>query len=126
MASPNTFYHGTSVDSAERLLAGEPLNAAVASAAKIDGPPGFFLATHPDAAEYFALRRQPGTILRYDLTDKALSSLLEGGAELRPIPRGALPGEFPGVELHIPTESFDRFNALRDSGEISVAPYFSN
>ncbi len=50
-------YHGTRRESAINLLAGEGLDAARAAALKIDGPPGFFLATHADDAAVFAARQ---------------------------------------------------------------------
>jgi hypothetical protein len=56
--------HGTSVASALSLLNGASLSLPAALANKIDGPPGFFLATHPDSAPFFAVRRAPGTILQ--------------------------------------------------------------
>jgi hypothetical protein len=62
------FYHGTSVSSGWRLLNGAPLSLKVATANKIDGPPGFHLATDPGAAEFFAYRRSPGMILQYNVS----------------------------------------------------------
>jgi hypothetical protein len=50
-------FNGSSVDSANALLASRHLNRAIAAAEKLDGPPGFFLATSSTDAEYFALRR---------------------------------------------------------------------
>jgi hypothetical protein len=40
------FFHGTALVSAERIVTGEGLSAATAAGGKIDGEPGFFLATY--------------------------------------------------------------------------------
>src|SRR5438067_4555706 len=74
-----TVFHGTDVDSALRLLNGEPLDAAKAAASKIDGPPGFFLTTEYADAEYFALRRAPGGVLQYEVSGTALVQLDRAG-----------------------------------------------
>ena len=60
-----TAFHGTDIESARTLLRGEPLNVEKAEAQKIDGPPGFFLATEVDDAMFFALRRAPGGVLAF-------------------------------------------------------------
>ena len=54
-----TAFHGTDIESAHTLLQGEPLNVEKAAAHKIDGPPGFFLATEVDDA--IVLCAQAGT-----------------------------------------------------------------
>jgi hypothetical protein len=116
-----TLFHGTDVASARSLLDGAPLDAATAAAAKIDGPAGFFLATHADDAAYFAARRGAGGILRYEFSSRAVEAL--GGLQLSPLgPLGKF-GRFLGGEAIIPTESFGIFNALRKSGDILVTPY---
>ena len=116
------FYHGTSVRSALSLLNGAPLSVSVASANKIDGPPGFYLATEWVTAEFFAVRRAPGTILRYAMTGSVLTGLLADGALLVPIPQGNFPTPFPGEQLVVPPVRFPHFNALRDTGAITVSP----
>jgi hypothetical protein len=115
-----TLFHGTSVGSAERLLMGEGLDATLAAALKIDGPPGFFLATHADDAAYFATRRGAGTILEYQLSARAVEQL-----GLRTAPLGALGkfGRFSGSEAVVPLDSFGTFNSLRASGDIVVTPF---
>src|SRR5215470_16596430 len=65
-----TAYHGTDIASAGNLLRGEPLSTAAAAARKIDGPPGFFLATEVDDAIFFALRRAPGGVLEVPTLSK--------------------------------------------------------
>jgi hypothetical protein len=114
-------FHGTDLDSARRLLAGEPLDAVKAAAAKIDGPPGFFLAAEYADAEYFALRRAPGAVLQYELSGTALEQLERAGLIREPIPPGKLfiPA---GDELVVPIDAFDLFNQLRSAGEIVVTP----
>jgi hypothetical protein len=117
------FYHGTDHDSAVALLAGEPLDAAKAAAAKIDGPPGFFLATELPDAQFFALRqpRGPAAVLTFDLSQAAYEAL-SAAAIRRPIPRGARSPRFLGEELVILPDLFNTFDALRRAGEIFVAP----
>ena len=117
-----TFYHGTDWQSAVALLNGQPLDAAAAAARKIDGPPGFFLAMEPSAAEYAALRRAPGSILQYTLSNKAMMDLLDGGAQFRKIPFGG-GVSLPGDELYVPIGLFQAFNHLRAVGEITVRGY---
>ncbi len=68
---PLVTFHGTDIDSAWNILEGEKLDVAKAAAKKIDGPPGFFLATEIADAEFFALRRAPGGILEFSLSTKA-------------------------------------------------------
>jgi hypothetical protein len=96
------------------------LDVARAASLKIDGPPGFFLATHADDAAYFATRRGAGTILEYRFSAQATEAL-----GLRTTPLGPLGrfGRFAGDEAMIPVDSFSMFNSLRASGEITVAPY---
>lgn len=43
-------YHGTSIRSGLALLNGAPLDITTAAAQKLDGPPGFFLATRAEDA----------------------------------------------------------------------------
>lgn len=118
------FYHGTDYDSAVALEAGGPLDAAKAAAFKIDGPPGFFLATELPDAQFFALRQGRGApaVVGLELSPAAVEALLAGGAVRRRIPRGPNSPRFLGEELAIPIELFDTFDALRRAGEIVTAP----
>lgn len=123
-AGPLSCYHGTDARSALNLLNGAPLDVAAAAAAKIDGPPGFFLATHEADAVFFAVRlgRRPGGILRYDLSAITLVGLHAAGAVLRPIPRTSRSPAFNGDELHVPPTAFGDFDRLRQAGELVVSP----
>jgi hypothetical protein len=113
-------FHGTDLASGGRLLQGEVLDAAKAAAAKIDGPPGFFLATHADDAVYFAARRGGG-ILEYRFSEVAVKAL--GGLPTTPLgPLGRF-GRFLGNEAVVPVTSFETFNKLRTAGEIVVVPF---
>jgi hypothetical protein len=118
---PVKLFHGTDIDSARSLLRGTPLDAATAAANKIDGPPGFFLATHADDAAYFATRRGDGTILEYTFSPAAVRQL--GGMPATPI--GALGrfGSFIGGEVVVGPGAFSTFNRLRQTGEICVSPH---
>src|SRR5712691_1560272 len=116
-----TAYHGTDIVSARNLLRGEPLSTAAAAARKIDGPPGFFLATEVDDAIFFALRRAPGGVLEYRLSANAVEQLQVAGAVYRPIPPGKAI-RFLGNEFHIPPEAFALLNQLRAAGEIVIVP----
>lgn len=116
-----TAYHGTDIVSARNLLGGEPLSVAEATARKIDGPPGFFLAIEVDDAIFFALRRAPGGVLEYRLAPNAVEQLQAAGAMCRPIPPGKAI-RFLGNELYIPPEAFAVLNQLRVVGVIVVVP----
>ncbi len=118
---PLIAFHGTDINSARNLLRGEKLDVAKAMAKKIDGPPGFFLATEVTDAEFFALRRAPGGILEFALSPKAVKQLKSSGAVQRPIPPGKT-ARFMGDEIVIPTDAFDLFNRLREAGKIIVKP----
>jgi hypothetical protein len=116
-------YHGTDLNSAQRLLNGEELNATTAAALKIDGPPGFFLAIEQVDAEFFPPRqlRGPAGVLAVEISDSALTALFQvPGVVRRPIPRGPHSPWFIGDEIIVPPESFDRYNVLRRAGEIVV------
>lgn len=117
-------YHGTDLSSAEHLLAGGELDAPVAVALKIDGPPGFFLATTRCDAEFFALRRAMGgaVIVAYDVSDEALRQLLAGGAVLRPIPVSQCSPNFAGDELFVPPSAFALFDELVRGRAITLSP----
>jgi len=116
-----TAFHGTDIESAHTLLQGEPLNVEKAAAHKIDGPPGFFLATEVDDAIFFALRRAPGGVLAYHLSLHAVEQLQAAGMLRRQIPPGKTI-RFIGDEIVIPPEAFTVFNGLREAGEIFVTP----
>lgn len=113
-------YHGASMKSALGFLNGQALEVATAAAAKIDGPPGFYLATHSEDAMYFALRRQ-GTVLEYKFSAHAVQEL--GGMQATPL--GALGkfGQFVGGEVVVPNDAFGLFNSLREAGHITVVPF---
>lgn len=117
-----TFYHGTDVESARLLLRGSELDVGVATARKIDGPIGFFLASASSDAEFFACRRGPGCVLVFDISDAAVEALLAGGATIGPIARGSRSPHFVGEELHIPAGLFGAFDAFRRSAQITVRP----
>lgn len=119
--SDRVLYHGTDADSALRLVNGEPLDAAKAAALKIDGPRGFFLATEYDDAEYFALRRVRGAVLRFEVSGTAFGQLSGVGLAQGPIPSGWLFTPV-GDELVVFVDAFDLFNDLRSVGEIVVTP----
>jgi hypothetical protein len=117
-----TFYHGTDLPSAARLLGGAILDATAAAALKLDGPPGLFLASELADAEFFAARRGRGAVLVYQMSSAAVGQLQADGADRRPIPRGSKSAVFRGDEFYVPPRAFDLFNRLRASGEIVVAP----
>jgi hypothetical protein len=117
----STFFHGTDVETGTRFLGGAGLDEASAAARKIDGPEGFFLATHPEDAAYFAARRGQGTVLQYQFTPDAVQQL--GGLPVTPLgPLGKF-GRFAGGETAVPTKAFDLFNSLQQSGQITVTPF---
>jgi RHS repeat-associated protein len=126
LSDPNQgsrFFHGTDIESAVNLLNGAPLDAAAASARKIDGPPGFYLATEFDDAAYFAARRTGGGgVIDVRMSDFALDDLLTAGATKQPIPRGPKSVHFVGDELHVPPLVFETFNRLRRRGLITMTP----
>lgn len=116
------YFHGTDAASAIGLLNGNPLDAHAATSMKIDGPPGFFLASLESEAEFFALRRSSPVVLRYNLSENAVTQLQAAGALIRLIPRGPRSPFFQGNELHVPPSAFVLFDQLRLSLEIVVAP----
>jgi RHS repeat-associated protein len=121
---PWKLYHGTSVDSGLALLNGTPLDATTAASQKIDGPPGFYLSSSPNDAEFFAARRN-GTTLQYTISNSAMDTLRSQGATVTPIPAGKTT-TFEGMQFVIPPSAFSTFNALQSSGQISVTPYNSS
>jgi hypothetical protein len=116
-----TLYHGTDVGSALWFLDGGGLDTAAAASSKIDGPPGFFLATELDDAIFFGLRRR-GTVIEFRITQDAFDQLMAAGSVLQPIPRGPKSPFFKGDELIVKPDSYSLFNILLRSGEITVKP----
>lgn len=116
-----SYFHGTSVTFATDLHAGMPLDASRAAQHKIDGPAGFFLASELADAEFFALRRSPATVLRYELSSLAMGTLTSAGAVRRSIPCGRSSPFFAGDELWIPPSAFAVFDRLRNAGAILVS-----
>jgi hypothetical protein len=110
------------LESAQGLLRNPALDAGKAAAGHIDGPSGFYLATEAGDAEYFALRRSPGAILRYNISEGGVQALQNAGASLRDIP-GLPPPYFEGQEFYVPLNAFDIFNSLLESGDIQVDPH---
>ena len=119
----NRYYHGTDVPTALDLLRGGQLDANEAAQRKIDGPAGFFLATDPEDATFFAARRSPGTVLQYDISPGGLTTLRAAGAYDQAIPSGPKSPKFAGRELVVPPQAFPAFNSLRSAGEIRVTPF---
>ncbi|MBK7708298.1 MAG: hypothetical protein IPJ30_21725 [Acidobacteria bacterium] len=117
-----TFYHGTDGKSALSFLNGGGLDASVAAAKKIDGPEGFFLATKAADAEFFAARRAGGTVLQFNMTERAVRQLSGCGMICQPIAPGKF-SNFAGNELIVPPSAFRTFNNLRRAGEITVRPF---
>lgn len=122
MAGDETYYHGIDVDTALDLLSSAPLDGSKAATRKIDGPPGFFLSKHMADAEFFALRRGRGTVLKIELSAAAMNELSIAGAVRRPIPRSSKSPKFHGDELFVPFSAFDLFNRLRSLDEIRFEP----
>lgn len=115
----HTYYHGTSVKSGLNLLNGAPLT--LLPDEHIDGAPGFYLASDYYSTEYYALRRQPGVILQYDISHSALEMLLSSGASISPMPQvGTYSAPGIGSQLYVPPVSFMVFDMLRNSGQIIV------
>lgn len=117
-----TLYYGTDEETAIRFLRGELLDVAKASPRKIDGPPGFFLATTIIDAEFFALRRGRGVVIEFDIRESALQQLIRDGAVFRPIPVGQRSTRFSGDELMVPVTVFETLIDLLSSGEMTVNP----
>jgi hypothetical protein len=112
------------VDSALYFLNGGHVDLAAASALKIDGPPGFFLATDADVAMYFAARRPDRyTVVEFQIPEEALAALTDAGAQIRPIPQGAAAFPFRGQELVVTAPGVEAFNTMLDQGVIRVIPH---
>lgn len=114
-------YHGADIESLVNVL-NNGLDASAAAAKHTDGPGGFFMATHIDDAEFFAVRNGTGAVIKVRISDAAMAQLRDAGAVSGPIPIGPKSPAFVGHEFHVPTGAFDLFNSLRASGEISVSP----
>jgi hypothetical protein len=113
-------YHGTDLKTGLAFLNNQLLlDAAAAARAKIDGPPGFFLATDLASAEFFAVRRSPGIVVEFQFSPDAVRDLVTAGMIQQPLPLGPRsPPGLSGDEWLIPPHAFDRFNQLRASGKI--------
>lgn len=119
-----TLFHGTDNASARSLAGGAPLDAAAAAARSTGAPSGFYLATDSADATHFALTRQPGRVLQYQLSETAVTQLQGAGVRMGPIAPG--PKGFPifqGQEFVVPPDAFGLFNNLRLSGHIIVSPF---
>ena len=87
------FYHGTDPASALLLVNGTPLSldAALTNRANSASAPGFYLATDPEVAMYFAsLHNKAVTMLRYAMTTAACRPCLPAGPRWDPY-RGGPP-----------------------------------
>jgi hypothetical protein len=117
-------YHGTDLKTGLAFLNNQlALDAAQAALAKIDGPPGFFLATDLASAEFFAIRRSPGVVVEFQLSPDAVRDLMSAGMIRQPLPVGPRsPPGLAGDELLVPPDAFALFNRLRASGRIIVVP----
>lgn len=113
-------YHGTDVQSAIRLLNGEPLSAQIAAGNKIDGLPGFYLATDYDDAAFFATRRGDGAVIQFIISNKALGGLNANGAYFQKIPVGGFRAD--GYEYLVPPQAFGTFNSYRKTEDIVATP----
>jgi hypothetical protein len=113
-------YHGTDLQSAAALEAGEPLDVGVARERHNEGPLGFYLASAIGDAEFFAVREGMGRVITFELEAQAVEQLLIGGAVYHPIPRGPSSPYFSGSEFFVPTRLFERFNDLAQEGLIRV------
>jgi hypothetical protein len=78
-------YHGTDLESARRLIAGESLDVDRALALKVDGPPGFYLASDVGDAEFFAARRDQGAVICFEVSADAFDELVRAGARYQPV-----------------------------------------
>lgn len=113
-------FHGTDLESAAALAAGEKLDAQKATDLHVDGEPGFYLASDVGDAEFFAVRLGPGRVLSYEVSAYAVEDLLTAGATYQRVPMSAASPYFRGSELFIPVPLFPRFNGLMEEGEIIV------
>ncbi len=119
---PKSAFHGTDADSALSLLNNRKLDAIAASARKIDGPDGFYMATDLDDAMYFAGHRHKGTVLEIEFSEVARQQLNGSGLVLQPIPGGPRSPNFNGDELFVNPEMYSLFNRLVESGDIRLRP----
>ncbi|MFD3452862.1 ricin-type beta-trefoil lectin domain protein [Streptomyces sp. NPDC058691] len=118
----SVLYHGTDAASAKNIWE-NGLDVESATSKHMDGVGGFFLATERDDAVYYALRRQPGALIKATISPEAMAALRSAGAELRNIPYGG-PGTVAhvGQEFHVPKAAFGIYNELRNSGGILYGP----
>jgi hypothetical protein len=115
-------YHGTDPESARRLTTGESLDFDRATALKIDGPPGFYLASEIGDAEFFAARRGQGAVMCFEVSPEAFHELVRAGARYQPVPRSADSPWFAGDELFVPPAAFAVYNRLLRAGSIRPKP----
>lgn len=84
---------------------------------------GFYLATSPNDAEYFASLKSglsgQAAVVRYTFSDTALERLLGSESVLGDIPQLGAKLPFEGQQLFVPTSNFDLFNELRALGHIT-------
>lgn len=113
-------FHGSDLASAHSLLSGARLDESKAARRKVDGPPGFFLATHPDDASFFAARRG-GTLLIVEMAEDVYRDLRRRGMVGHPIP-GPRPPFFKVHEIVILVVLLARVNAFLDSGDVRFRP----
>lgn len=111
-------FHGTDARDAYSLVAGAPLSAEAAAASKIDGPPGFFLATVEAVAEFFAARRSLGAVIVVEVEEDAVAALKGAGAVQQRIPVTASSPFFTGDEFVVPVDAFGVYNSLLATGRI--------
>ncbi|WP_145050104.1 hypothetical protein [Lignipirellula cremea] len=98
------------------------MDASVAALNKIDGPPGFHLATELEDALAFAARRRKGTALKYRFSPAAREQLDAAGIIRQPIPGGPKSLRTIGDELLVKPEQYGLFNELLEAGEIVISP----
>lgn len=111
-------YHGSALSTCKSFLAGAELDLDAAARYHIDGELGFYLATSLEDAKYFALRRSPGGVLVYDLSNTAYELLRAAGSTEAAIPGN--PPYFEGGEFFVAASAFSLFNDLLKDGEINV------
>jgi hypothetical protein len=56
-----------------------------ALALKVDGPPGFYLASDVGDAEFFAARRDQGAVICFEVSADAFDELVRAGARYQPV-----------------------------------------
>lgn len=105
-------FHGTDARDAYSLVAGAPLSPEAAAASKIDGPPGFFLATVEADAEFFAARRSLGAVIVVEVEEDAVAALKAAGMVQQRITVTDSSPFFTGDEVIVPVGAFAVYNSL--------------